>query len=374
VFTHPVFGFIVTAFPVTVNEEFAEQRVLKMKRYELNSHQGSVYATVSDRKLSNSSTTRTAFYTADVVSWADYYSFGQLKNGRHGQETNIKTRYKHQGQESDSEILGEGNSYAYEYRMSDARLGRFWSLDPLSAKYAYNSPYAFSENRVIDGIELEGLEVEVLFDLETNTMYARDYDKWDSDLPTRYVSPEDYKFRWDEGDEKYNQVMVIEDVFTGGHLNEEGDIESGTNKKELPIPDGTYDIVDNRADTKAGHERWFRLDRWDGDYYDDQDDDHYNSDGDNRSGYRLHPGSVSHGCVTVNKAKEIAYDRLFYLIYTYNEGYSWESERRGEQKYYPFGIGRDNIVDFGNLVVSKTVSTNNGEVDFSKFFFHFGGN
>ena len=32
------------------------------------------------------------------------------------------------------------------------------SIDPLSEKYYYNSPYAFSENRVIDGRELEGLE------------------------------------------------------------------------------------------------------------------------------------------------------------------------------------------------------------------------
>ncbi|MBF4508830.1 hypothetical protein IRZ83_19340, partial [Flavobacterium sp. JLP] len=32
------------------------------------------------------------------------------------------------------------------------------SLDPLSKQYVHNSPYAFAENRVIDGIELEGLE------------------------------------------------------------------------------------------------------------------------------------------------------------------------------------------------------------------------
>lgn len=42
--------------------------------------------------------------------------------------------------------------------MSDARLGRFWSVDPLAAQYPYNSPYAFSENDVIRAIELEGLE------------------------------------------------------------------------------------------------------------------------------------------------------------------------------------------------------------------------
>lgn len=37
-------------------------------------------------------------------------------------------------------------------------MGRFLSLDPLSKYYPWNSPYAFSENRVIDAIELEGLE------------------------------------------------------------------------------------------------------------------------------------------------------------------------------------------------------------------------
>jgi hypothetical protein len=31
-------------------------------------------------------------------------------------------------------------------------------LDPLASSYPHNSPYAFSENRVIDGVELEGLE------------------------------------------------------------------------------------------------------------------------------------------------------------------------------------------------------------------------
>jgi AcrR family transcriptional regulator len=32
------------------------------------------------------------------------------------------------------------------------------SIDPLAEEYSYQSPYNFSENRVIDGIELEGLE------------------------------------------------------------------------------------------------------------------------------------------------------------------------------------------------------------------------
>lgn len=42
--------------------------------------------------------------------------------------------------------------------MHDPRVGRFFSVDPLASEYPHNSPYAFSENRVIDGVELEGLE------------------------------------------------------------------------------------------------------------------------------------------------------------------------------------------------------------------------
>ena len=37
-------------------------------------------------------------------------------------------------------------------------IGRFMSIDPLSEKYAYQSTYAFAENKVISHRELEGLE------------------------------------------------------------------------------------------------------------------------------------------------------------------------------------------------------------------------
>ncbi|MCF6133556.1 hypothetical protein [Flavobacterium wongokense] len=46
--------------------------------------------------------------------------------------------------------------------MHDPRIGRFFAVDPLFKKYPHNSTYAFSENRVIDGIELEGAEVLLL--------------------------------------------------------------------------------------------------------------------------------------------------------------------------------------------------------------------
>ena len=51
---------------------------------------------------------------------------------------------------------------SYKYRVHDPRLGRFLSIDPLAAKYPHNSPYASSENRVIDAVELEGREVKLV--------------------------------------------------------------------------------------------------------------------------------------------------------------------------------------------------------------------
>ncbi|ABQ03644.1 RHS repeat-associated core domain-containing protein [Flavobacterium johnsoniae] len=76
-------------------------------------------------------------------------------------ESSKDYRYGFQGQEKDDEIRGgEGNSINYTFRMHDPRIGRFFAVDPLFREYAYNSPYSFSENRVMDGVEREGLEVE----------------------------------------------------------------------------------------------------------------------------------------------------------------------------------------------------------------------
>ena len=71
--------------------------------------------------------------------------------------TSGKYRFGYQKQEVDDELWS--GAVSFKYRMEDPRLGRFFSVDPLAKKFTYNSPYAFSENRVIDGIELEGAEV-----------------------------------------------------------------------------------------------------------------------------------------------------------------------------------------------------------------------
>jgi RHS repeat-associated protein len=107
-------------------------------------------------QTSNTNETSYDVYLPEVLSFSDYYPFGALMPGRNSSTSDY--RYGFQNQESDPELYGEGNSYAFEYRIHDPRIGRFLSIDPLAAKYPHNSPYAFSENIVIHCFELEGLE------------------------------------------------------------------------------------------------------------------------------------------------------------------------------------------------------------------------
>ena len=91
-----------------------------------------------------------------VFSYTDYYPFGFPMPTR-TMNTELY-RFGFNGQEKDDEVYGEGKSLSFEFRQYDSRLGRFWSVDPLTGSYPWNSTYAFAENRVIDGINLEGLE------------------------------------------------------------------------------------------------------------------------------------------------------------------------------------------------------------------------
>ncbi|MGV0829123.1 RHS repeat domain-containing protein [Empedobacter brevis] len=69
-------------------------------------------------------------------------------------------KYKFQGQERQEELGLNWDSFKWRNYMPD--IGRFFNPDPLSEKYAYQSHYNFSENRVVDAIELEGLEAVTL--------------------------------------------------------------------------------------------------------------------------------------------------------------------------------------------------------------------
>jgi RHS repeat-associated protein len=94
------------------------------------------------------------YYEATVVSVIDYYPFGSAMAGRKFNDNSY--RFGFNGQEEDPEW--KGGAVVFKYRIHDARIGKFLSVDPLASEYPWNSTYAFAENRVIDGIDLEGRE------------------------------------------------------------------------------------------------------------------------------------------------------------------------------------------------------------------------
>lgn len=80
--------------------------------------------------------------------------------------------------------------------MHDPRLGRFFAVDPLASKYPHNSPYAFSENRVIDGVELEGLEVVLIHGTRQSDSRIFDTETVDQFMRVGGNTFADYKFSW----------------------------------------------------------------------------------------------------------------------------------------------------------------------------------
>jgi RHS repeat-associated protein len=83
-----------------------------------------------------------------------------LMPGRNFNASGVKDfRFGFNGKMNDNDVKNvEGGQQDYGMRIYDTRIGRFLSRDPLSKKYPELTPYQFSSNRPIDGIDLDGLE------------------------------------------------------------------------------------------------------------------------------------------------------------------------------------------------------------------------
>lgn len=63
--------------------------------------------------------------------------------------------------ENDGEVKGEENQVDFGGRVYDPRIGKFLSMDPLTQKYAYYSPYQFAGNKPLVFIDIDGGEVQI---------------------------------------------------------------------------------------------------------------------------------------------------------------------------------------------------------------------
>jgi len=92
--------------------------------------------TLWDNKISvgNSNDNSADFYEARVLSATDYYAFGMAMKGRTWQSESY--RYGFNNMEKGEET----GTHHFKYREDDQDAGRFWSVDPLTAQYPWNSP------------------------------------------------------------------------------------------------------------------------------------------------------------------------------------------------------------------------------------------
>ncbi len=125
------------------------------------------------------------------VAYYDFYPFGKLMSGRH--TTSSDDRYKFTGHELDSDA-GIDLSYAGA-RYLDSEIGSWLSIDPMVDKYPGLSPYNYTMNNPLNGLDPTGNAVIFVngfpFDGNVNRSY---WGSFAEDLMKRFPGERDYFF------------------------------------------------------------------------------------------------------------------------------------------------------------------------------------
>ena len=214
-----------------------------------------------------------------------------------------QSNIRFQGQYYDTETGLHYNRYRYYEPYS----ARYVSKDPIGLEGGLNVyKYVINSNQLTDPM---GLYVVLDFYKDRNIIVARDIEK--------------------------DTKLIIRDVYTGGEINDSGFKSNGT-----ALPNGKFLLVpDDR------HPDWYAL------YGDDGWVDDFTIDG-KRSGFRLHAGRYSLGCVTVKStATNEQWNKLNEMISTTKTGkkYVWKGGR--SNTWRNFGWKRKEVTNWGEINV-----------------------
>ena len=139
--------------------------------------------------------------------------------GRKYTQPNSNYRYGFNGKENDKDISEGGQDYGM--RISDNRLGRFLSVDPLQKKYPELTPYQFASNSPIANVDLDGLEqcwYKLVFDKGGKTVVGVQFQRMNSNpglfdwSKTYHVINGGYEIGDKNG---YNNVGDFKKIFEG---------------------------------------------------------------------------------------------------------------------------------------------------------------
>ncbi len=135
------------------------------KSYELSNHLGNVYVTLSDKKVGVDSTSDDTvdYYLADVLSVQDYYPYGSTVDGRNSFGD---YRFGFNGMEREEEVNSDKSGYDFGARLYDSRVARWWSPDPLEAKYPAYSPYVFAVGKPTVFKDYDGRDIYFVINIK----------------------------------------------------------------------------------------------------------------------------------------------------------------------------------------------------------------
>ncbi len=261
-------------------------------------------------------------------------------------EQNLPGDYENPYKFNAKELDSETDLYYYGARYYNPRLSVWYGVDPLAEEFPSWSPYVYTFNNPIRFVDPDGkapLDVIITFNKSTGRLAIIDRDHYKAGLPTRTVSAKDYVhggIRNANGKLTHNQVLVMENVFSGGQATNGLVERDPKNPKQKPIANGTYDLLDNNADTR--HTGWFRLDKQDENRYNDKDD------ATGRDGFRFHLGTLSYGCITCDVSqgdRQSEWDVVTEILNTTST--TAVPEKRGKQVWNPFSW----LINYGTVKV-----------------------
>lgn len=139
----------------SMSSQFISQ-IRGRKQYSIKDHLDNVLMTVSDRKIRDTSQVGASRFIAQVKSATSYYPYGSsFSDRRFGSE---KYDFGFQGKQRDDELKGHSNSYYFEKRMYDSRLGRWLSVDPMTKEMPNLSAYMAMSGDPINREDPDGAE------------------------------------------------------------------------------------------------------------------------------------------------------------------------------------------------------------------------
>ena len=146
----PIYGS--SRLGVYAGKTVAGEQQLGHRKYELNSHLGTIHTVITD----NANLTADSAW-ATIVSTQDVFPFGLEMNGRSWQSESYAWGFN--GKMRDNSFGGSNATvFDYGFRIYKPSIGKFLSVDPLMASFPWLTPYQFASNRPIIAVDLDGLE------------------------------------------------------------------------------------------------------------------------------------------------------------------------------------------------------------------------